>query len=86
MLKKLLLFVLLVLSMTVVAFSGVNINSADEKDLVTLPGIGPVKATAIIDYRTDHGSFKSPEELTKVKGIGNKTLEKLRDQITVDKE
>jgi comEA protein len=56
----------------------VNINTADKKLLMQLPGIGPVTADAIIKYRNTNGKFKSVDELTKVKGIGSKTLAKLK--------
>lgn len=56
----------------------VNINTADKDLLTQLPGIGPVTADTIIQYRKDNGQFGSIDELTKVKGIGNKTLEKLK--------
>lgn len=56
----------------------VNINTADKDLLTQLPGIGPVTADIIIQYRKDNGKFSSIDELTKVKGIGNKTLEKLK--------
>lgn len=56
----------------------VNINTADKDLLTQLPGIGPVTADIIIQYRKDNGNFSSIDELTKVKGIGNKTLEKLK--------
>ncbi len=62
----------------------VIINTADEKELMTIPGVGPSKAAAIIQYRTDHGPFKSPESLMEVSGIGQKTFEKLESQITVN--
>lgn len=62
----------------------ININTADEIDLMTIPGIGPSKAAAIIQYRTDHGLFQSPEALMEVSGIGQKTFEKLESQITVN--
>lgn len=55
----------------------ININNADIEQLMKLPGIGQVKAKAIIDYRENIGEFKSLEEFTKVKGIGEKTLEKI---------
>ena len=61
----------------------VNINSADEAVLTTLPGIGPSKAQAIIEYRENSGSFKTIEDLKNVSGIGDKTFEKLRDFIDV---
>ncbi len=56
----------------------VDINTADKKQLTELPGIGPVTAQAIIDYRQTNGQFKSNDERTKVKGIGAKTLAKLK--------
>ncbi len=56
----------------------VNINTADKKLLVRLPGVGPVTADSIIQYRKDNGQFKSIDDLTKVKGIGSKTLAKLK--------
>jgi len=56
----------------------VNINTADKDLLTQLPGIGPVTADIIIQYRKDNGQFGSIDELTKIKGIGNKTLEKLK--------
>jgi competence protein ComEA len=55
----------------------IPINSADLEQLQKLPGIGPAKAQAILDYRREHGPFRSPEELLNVKGIGQKTLEKM---------
>jgi len=61
----------------------ININTADESQLMTIPGIGPAKANAIINYRNDHGPFKAPESLMDVSGIGKKTFEKFESQITV---
>ena len=55
----------------------ININNADIEDLIKLPGIGQVKAKAIIDYRVNVEEFKSLKQLTEVKGIGEKTLEKI---------
>lgn len=62
--------------------AGVNINTASEEELVSLPGIGPSKAKAIVEYRSAH-PFKSTEELMNVRGIGEKTFETLKDKITV---
>ena len=61
----------------------VNINTADATQLDTLPGIGPVMAQRIIDYRNQHGPFLSVDELDNVSGIGPKTLEKLRPYVYV---
>ena len=61
----------------------ININLADEAELMTIPGIGPSKATAIVQYRTDQGLFKTPESLMEVSGIGQKTFEKLETHISV---
>lgn len=62
----------------------VNINTAEESVLTTLPGIGPSKAQAIIAYREENGPFKTVEDLNNVTGIGDKTFEKLKDQISVN--
>jgi len=65
------------------AFAAVNINTATQDELVTVKGIGPAKAKAIIDYRTKNGSFKSVDDLKGVKGFGEKSLAKLRGELTV---
>jgi competence protein ComEA len=59
----------------------VNINTADTGELTSLPGIGTSKATAIVDYRTEHGPFAAIDELTNVRGIGVSVLDKIRDFI-----
>jgi len=61
----------------------ININTAEKQNLVKLPKIGPVTAERIIRFRDDYGPFKSFDDLLKVKGIGPKTLEKLKPQITL---
>lgn len=62
----------------------VNINLADMQQLMTIPGIGPSKAAAIIQYRDENGSFTSTDKLMDVSGIGQKTFEKLESFVTVD--
>lgn len=59
----------------------VSINKASKEDLMTLKGIGETKALAIINYRKEHGSFKSISELQNVKGIGKSIFEKIKDYI-----
>lgn len=61
----------------------VNLNKADETQLQTLPGIGPSKAKAIIEYREKSGPFKTIEDLKNISGIGDKTFEKLKDLVEV---
>lgn len=55
-----------------------NINTAGDAELQRLPRIGPAMAGRILEYRRQHGSFRSVEQLVEVRGIGEKTLEKLR--------
>jgi comEA protein len=61
----------------------VDINTADTMALEGLPGIGPAKAKAVIEYRQKNGTFKTVEDLKNVAGIGDKTVEQLKDKITV---
>jgi competence protein ComEA len=60
----------------------VNINTADLKTLESLPGIGPVMAQRIVDYRQAHGPFANIEDVMEVSGIGPSTFEKMRALIT----
>lgn len=61
----------------------VDINTATEADLDTLPGIGPALAQRIIDYRTQHGAFHSIDELRNVSGIGDSKFAEIKDLVTV---
>jgi len=61
----------------------ININKANETELQNLPGIGPAKAAAIIEYRNTSGPFKAVEDLKSISGIGDKTFEKLKDLIAI---
>ena len=62
----------------------VNLNTATEAELQTISGIGQKRASDIIAYRESNGRFKSVDDLKKVSGIGDKTLEKLKEYVTVD--
>ena len=81
--KKLLLILTMWLVMIGAAFAQVNINTATKEQLDGLKGIGPVKAQAIIDYRTKNGPFKTVDDLEKVNGIGPATMKDVRGSITV---
>ncbi|MFW6238170.1 MAG: helix-hairpin-helix domain-containing protein [Halanaerobiales bacterium] len=61
----------------------ININQAGSEELQELNGIGPSKAESIIDYREDINRFSDKDELLEVSGIGEKTLEKIKDEITL---
>lgn len=62
----------------------VNINKATAAELTTVSGIGEKRAQDIITYREEHGKFSSLDDLTNVSGIGAKTLEKLKSELTID--
>ena len=64
----------------------VNINTASQAELEGLPRIGPKIAEQIIQYRTQNGNFKKIEEIMKVKGIGEKLFNQLKDLITISVE
>lgn len=66
-----------------IAFGAVNINKANSAQLQTLNGIGPAKAAEIIKYRKTHNGFKSVNELVNVKGIGPKTVQKLKPYLSI---
>jgi len=63
----------------------ININTAGIEELVTLPGIGRAYAERIVEYRTKNGPFKRVEDLLNVRGVGEKTFEKIKDRLTVGK-
>jgi competence protein ComEA len=66
------------------ALAQVDINHADARTLAeSLDGVGLVKAEAIVAYRNAHGPFRKPEDLTRVRGIGARTVEANRDAIVI---
>lgn len=74
-----------VLLLPVLALAGpVNVNTADAQTIAeSLQGVGPSKARAIVEYRQKHGPFSTPDDLSLVKGIGERTVELNRDNIMV---
>lgn len=80
------LALMLVLFFVTSAFAKVNINTATADELAGLNGIGKAKAEAIVAYRTTNGNFTTVEDLTKVKGIGEKIIEKIKPEVTVGEE
>jgi competence protein ComEA len=61
----------------------INLNTSSLQELTELPGIGPAKAEAIVEYRETNKQFKTIDDLKEISGIGEKTFEKLKDLITV---
>jgi len=61
----------------------ININTATAQDLTAVPGIGPSKAEKIVSYRSEKGKFTAIEDLMGVKGIGEKSLNKLKKYLTL---
>lgn len=62
----------------------ININAASAKELERLPRVGPVMAQRIVSFRNQQGPFQSVEDLRQIKGIGEKTLARIRDRITIE--
>lgn len=61
----------------------VNINTASKEDLTKIDGVGDKKADKILEYRNQHGGFKSAEDLKNISGFGDKTVEKMKDRVAV---
>lgn len=80
--KRVLLF-LAALLVSGAAAAALNLNTATKDELVALPGIGPAKAQAILDYRNQNGPFKSVDEIRKVKGIGEKLFLQIKPELAI---
>lgn len=65
------------------AFAAVDLNTASKEELDAVKWITPAKAQAIVDYRKEHGPFKSVDDLKQVKGFGEKSVARLRAELTV---
>lgn len=81
--KHILSFLGLTLASIQIAFSAVNINTATQSELDGVKGIGPSKAQAIIEYRGKNGPFKNLDDLKNVKGFGEKSIAKLKGELSV---
>ncbi len=64
----------------------IDLNRAEWYELIILPGIGETKARAIVGYRKEAGNFETIEQLCKVKGIGTKTVKRLKDLVFINEE
>ncbi len=62
----------------------VNINTADAAALSLLPGVGPSTAGRIVEFRTDNAKFESPADLMLVRGIGERSFERMRPYVTIE--
>jgi len=83
MMKKLLAALALGTLLSFQALAAVDLNTANRAELESVKGIGPKKAQAIVDYRTQNGPFKSVDELAKVKGFGKASVSRVRNELTV---
>ncbi len=83
LLRRLFLPLLALWALCLPAWALVDLNTADEQQLRTVRGIGPVKAHAILAYRTKYGSFHSLADLRKVKGFGAKTVARLAPALSI---
>ena len=81
--KKLFLIFAFSCAFTLPVHAAVDINTATQAELETVKGIGPKKAQDIIEYRKKNGPFKSADDLDKVPGFGQKTVDQVKKEITV---
>jgi len=82
--KKLLLSLFVSLAFSGITYAAVDLNTATKAELEAVTGIGPSKADAIVEYRKNNGPFKKVDDLKEIKGFGDKSVDKLRDEVTVN--
>jgi len=83
---RILLFIISAVFWSLTAWANVNVNTASESELTSLPGIGPAKAAAIIQHRSQNGPFKSLSDLDAVSGIGPATLANITPLVVFSKD
>lgn len=81
--KRILVSIMLFLASFSLALAAVNLNTATVDELDAVRGVGPSKAQAIVDYRSKNGPFKSVDDLKNVKGFGEKSVARIRGELTV---
>lgn len=81
--KSILSSIVLFLAGIGLAMAAVNINTASVDELNAVKGIGPSKAKAIVEYRDKNGPYKTVDDLKEVKGFGDKSVDKLRSELSV---
>ncbi|MDO8310609.1 MAG: ComEA family DNA-binding protein [Sideroxyarcus sp.] len=81
--KQLLLSLFVLLAFSGFACAAVDLNTATQEELESVKGIGPVKAQAIIEYRKYNAPFRKVDDLQEIKGFGDKSVDKLRHEVTV---
>jgi competence protein ComEA len=81
--KKLLLSLFVALAFSGITYAAVDLNTASKTQLESVKGIGPSKADAIIAYRKQNGPFKKVDDLKAIKGFGDKSVDKIRSEVSV---
>lgn len=81
--KRFMLSLFMLLAFSGAACAAVDLNTATREELISVKGIGPVKAQAIIEYRNEHGPFRKVDDLKAVKGFGDKSVNNLRHEVSV---
>ncbi len=81
--KKFLLSLFVLLAFSGIAYAAVDLNTASKTQLESVKGIGPSKADAIIAYRKQNGPFKKVDDLKAIKGFGDKSVDKIRSEVSV---
>lgn len=83
MMKRILSSIALFLAGISLALAAVNLNTASIDELTAVKGIGPSKAKAIVEHRDKNGPFKSVDDLKEIKGFGDKSVDKMRGELSV---